>query len=73
MQYPTYYLPDADDYVLFDENSDEVLGQGPEVPLDSEYWICTCGHRNEGTERCEDCGDDLHEREWYWEDIPDVP
>ncbi len=36
------------------------------LPLDIDYWICTCGHENQGTDRCEVCDEFLHERDWYW-------
>jgi hypothetical protein len=70
MHYPNYYLPDADDFVLIEDAADGTSIYDQEVPLQSEYWICTCGHRNEGAEQCADCGEYLHERDWYWDEVP---
>lgn len=57
------FLPE--DVALADKSS-MVPYDDAGLPLDTDEWICTCGHENEGTDRCEACDEFLHERDWYW-------
>lgn len=52
------------DVVMSDEQS-SFPRDDASLPLDTDYWICTCGYENEGTDRCEACDAFLHARDWY--------
>jgi len=56
----------SDDAVLTDD-SETLPRDDAGLPLDTDCWVCTCGHENEGTDRCEACDEFLHGRDWYWD------
>lgn len=52
------------------ESENRPAADADSVVTETDYWICTCGCENEGTDICEMCDLRLHDREPQWATEP---